>query len=60
MKWQKLGFQLQKRNLILLSAISAVKEALASVQVMKSHPLPNGLLDKVVNDCLAKQQCDTI
>ena len=50
-----LSLTLQKPELVLPCAVSAVDSCLTSLDYMKTEPMPNGMLEKFINECLEKQ-----
>ena len=45
---------LQKPELVLPCAVSAVDSCLTSLDCMKTEPMPDGMLEKFINECLEK------
>ena len=50
-----LSLTLQKPELVLPCAVSAVDSCLTSLDYMKTEPMPDGMLEKFINECLEKQ-----
>ena len=50
-----LSLTLQKPELVLPCAVSAVDSCLTSLDSMKTEPMPDGMLEKFINECLEKQ-----
>ena len=53
----RLSLTLQAEDLILPSAIDAVESCLTSLELMKTDPFPDGMLEIFIKQCLEKQTC---